>query len=240
MDLAIFDLDHTLLPFDCEWGWINYVAEKAGLNPREAFAPLKPLYVDYYEKHTLDADAFSRFQMQFMSRFARKDLDLWREEFVREKIAPHVSEKALSLVKSHKDRGDRTAVCSGTYAYLVEPIAKFFGIDAVLCAKPAMDSAGEFLGRLEGPNSFAANKVLFVREYLQECGVTFNKMYFYSDSLNDKPLFDFVDAAGGICVATNPDDALLALAQLRGWKTLWLYGKEENLRANAIREVLGI
>ena len=41
MNLAVFDLDHTLLPFDCEWVWINYVASHEGIDPKKAFAPLK-------------------------------------------------------------------------------------------------------------------------------------------------------------------------------------------------------
>ena len=43
MNLAVFDLDHTLLPFDCEWVWINYVASHEGIDPKKAFAPLKPM-----------------------------------------------------------------------------------------------------------------------------------------------------------------------------------------------------
>ncbi len=240
MNLAIFDLDHTLLPLDCEWHWINFVAAKAGLNPKEAFAPLKPLYADYYERHILDSDAFSDFQLHFMAQFERRQLDFWRGEFVKEKIVPVVSEKALDLVKSHRKKGDKTAVCSGTYAYLVEPISDFFGFDAILCGVPEMTEDGNFTGRLIGPNSFGANKVIFVKNYLSESSEEFEKLYFYSDSLNDKPLFDFVASKGGICVATNADADLLSLAKEKGWETLTLYEAGSDSRGHAVRQVLGV
>lgn len=240
MNLAIFDLDHTLLPLDCEWHWINFVAAKAGLNPKEAFAPLKPLYADYYERHILDSDAFSDFQLHFMAKFERCQLDLWRGEFVKEKIIPVVSEKAFDLVKSHREKGDKTAVCSGTYAYLVEPISEFFGFDAILCGVPEMTEDGNFTGRLIGPNSFGANKVIFVKNYLSESSEKFEKLYFYSDSLNDKPLFDFVASKGGICVATNADADLLSLAKEKGWETLTLYEAGSDSRGHAVRQVLGV
>ena len=240
MNLAIFDLDHTLLPLDCEWHWINFVATKAGLNPKDAFAPLKPLYADYYERHILDSDAFSDFQLHFMARFERRQLDLWRSEFVKEEIVPVVSEKAINLVKTHQKKGDKTVVCSGTYAYLVEPIATFFDFDAILCGRPEMTESGNFTGHLIGLNSFGANKVVFVKNFLRKSEEKFEKLYFYSDSLNDKPLFDFVDSQGGICVATNADADLLSLAKKRGWETLTLYETGCDSRGHAVRQILGV
>lgn len=240
MKLAVFDLDHTLLSFDCEWSWVNYIAQHEGIDPKEAFAPLKPMYVDYYERHRLDADAFSDFQMHFLARFPRARLDELLADFVREIIRPSISESAKKLVDSYRQRGDITAICSGTYSYVVDPIACLFGINAVLCGKPETDEKGEFTGRLVGLNSFGKNKVEFVRNFLQEKHLSAQTLCFYSDSLNDKPLFDYVESCGGECIAVNAEAALLTYAQTRGWKTLSLYEQQTGAGIASVREIFGI
>ena len=48
----------------------------------------------------------------------------------------------------------------------------------------------------------------------------------YSDSINDLPLLEFVEAQGGRAVAVNADKRLANLAIERGWERLELYEKE--------------
>lgn len=239
MNLAVFDLDHTLLPFDCEWVWINYVASHEGIDPKKAFAPLKPMYEDYYTRHHLDAEAFSRFQLSFISQFPRTRLDCLLSDFVRETVEPAISEAARDLVSSYIERGDATAICSGSYSYIVVPIARIFGIPEILCGEPETDAAGNFTGRLVGINSFGANKVVFVQNYLKS-HPHIQSVSFFSDSLNDKPLFDYTESLGGQCYAVNAGEDLTATAKSRHWKELTLYTQEERGKTVFIADVLGI
>lgn len=47
----------------------------------------------------------------------------------------------------------------------------------------------------------------------------FERTYFYSDSINDLPLLDYVTHP----VATNPDSKLLHVAGTRGWPVMKLF-----------------
>ena len=47
----------------------------------------------------------------------------------------------------------------------------------------------------------------------------------------DMPLFNFVDAAGGTCVAVNASPELAAEADRRGWKKIATYTEEMFARA---------
>mgnify|MGYP005684739101 FL=1 len=50
---------------------------------------------------------------------------------------------------------------------------------------------------------------------------SFEESLFFSDSVNDIPLLEAVQKA----VAVNPDQKLLAHAELRGWEVLQLHGE---------------
>ena len=96
------------------------------------------------------------------------------------------------------------------------------------------DERGEFTGRLAGRNSFGPSKIAYVKDFLatDTCrGLTAADVVFYSDSMVDMPLFNFVDAAGGTCVAVNASPELAAEADRRGWKKIATYTEEMLARA---------
>ena len=154
-------------------------------------------------------------------------------------MEPAISEAARDLVSSYIERGDATAICSGSYSYIVVPIARIFGIPEILCGEPETDAAGNFTGRLVGINSFGANKVVFVQNYLKS-HPHIQSVSFFSDSLNDKPLFDYTESLGGQCYAVNAGEDLTATAKSRHWKELTLYTQEERGKTVSIADVLGI
>jgi phosphoserine phosphatase len=49
------------------------------------------------------------------------------------------------------------------------------------------------------------------------------EIVFYTDSMNDLPLLEFVHSANGRVVATNPDPQLKEQAQKRGWSIVEIF-----------------
>ena len=49
------------------------------------------------------------------------------------------------------------------------------------------------------------------------------EIVFYTDSMNDLPLLEFVHSAKGRVVATNPDPQLKEQAQKRGWSIVDIF-----------------
>ena len=236
MKLAIFDLDHTLMPMDTGDAWVRFLVRESGIDAMPVFAQLDRFASEYHAQ-TLSIEEFEDFQMRFLARFPRGQLDAWRDKFVREWVLAHVPQRSVQLVAKHTVAGDVTALCSATYSYVTEPIAALFGIDEVLCTRPATDAAGTFLGYLAAPPTYREGKVHKVRDFVRaqaKRGVVFEELVFYSDSLADMPLFEFVADNGGRCVAVNPSAALEEVARARAWPCMATFDKSDLERANAV------
>ncbi len=219
MRLALFDLDHTLLPIDSADTWSHFVVEHGGLDA-EAYGARIREFARTYQAGTFDIDGYVRFQMQLLASFPRTTLDAWHRRFMDEHVRPHIRSEAVALVESHRARGDQLALVTGTNAYVVTPIAREFGIEHVLAVEPEI-SGGRFTGGYVGTHTYQDGKVRKVEEWLASRGHGWEDTITicYSDSVNDLPLLERVTYP----VVTNGDARLLAIAKVRGWQTLNLF-----------------
>ncbi|HBC69322.1 MAG TPA: HAD-IB family hydrolase [Sutterella sp.] len=233
MKLAIFDLDHTLMPMDTGDSWVRFLVKRSGRDPKPVHDKLDE-FTRTYRAGVIDIDEFERFQMQFLASFRRSDLNRYMAEFIKIRILPNVPEAARALVNRHREAGDMTALCTATYTFVSRAVADVFGIDAVMAAQAEEGPDGEFTGRMVGSHAYREGKVVKVREFIEKSrrdGIRFDGFAFYSDSFNDRPLFEFVASLGGECVAVNPDATLRTIAAERGWKSIDTYDSEALERA---------
>ena len=221
MQLALFDLDLTLLPIDTADTWSRHVV-RCGVLDREAYDARIGEFARSYHAGTFDCEAYVRFQMELLAGFPRATLDAWRTEFLERHVRPHVRREARALVERHRQRGDEPALVTGTNAYVVTPIAREFGIENVLAVEPEA-ADGEFTGGWVGTHTCQAGKVRKVEEWLAARGLDWSgvRTVFYSDSINDLPLLERVTEP----VVTNGDARITAIARQRGWATLQLFEK---------------
>jgi len=219
MHLALFDLDHTLLPIDSADTWSHHVVERGGLDRADYGARIRR-FADEYCAGTFDVDAYVRFQMELLAAFPRATLDDWHREFMQHHVSPAIHAQARALVERHRAAGDELALVTGTNAYVVTPIAQSFGIDHVLAVEPEQAN-GRFTGGHVGTHTYQDGKVRKVEEWLAARGHTLadTTTTFYSDSINDLPLLEKVTTP----VVTNGDARLRAIARERGWATLQLF-----------------
>jgi HAD superfamily hydrolase (TIGR01490 family) len=219
MRLALFDLDHTLLPIDSADTWSHFIVRRGGLDPAAYGARIERFARDY-RAGSFDVDGYVRFQMELLARFPRVTLDAWHAEFMDRYVRPNIRSEALALVDAHRDRGDELAIVTGTNSYVVTPIARAFGIGSVLAVEPET-KGGKFTGGHVGTHTYLAGKVRKVEEWLalRKRGWSDTPTVFYSDSINDLPLLERVTRP----VVTNGDARLLAIARERGWETLQLF-----------------
>lgn len=220
MNLAIFDLDHTLINCDSDNEWPKYLMKKGLVD--QAFVDQKneKFYRDYCNG-CLDVDEFLAFQLAPLSRFDRAQLDEMHAEFMRDFIVPHIGHMARMLVQSHRDAGDELLLISATNEFLITPIARTFGIEHIIGVSLETDANGNYTGRYTGTPSFQEGKITRLQQWLTSRGQTlddFERVFFYSDSRNDLPLLRLVNHP----VAVNPDATLQAEAEARGWPILHL------------------
>ena len=219
MNLALFDLDNTLLSGDSDFEWSQFLIEQ-GVLDRELFEAKNIAFYEQYKAGTLNITEFLDFQLKPLSRHARKVLDQWHEQFMQSKVRPLMGDKARQLVAKHKAAGDVCVIITATNSFVTAPIAREFGIDHLIATDPEQKN-GEFTGRVAGVPSFREGKVLRMESWLAEHGWnwgSFDETWFYSDSFNDLPLLAKVKHP----VAVDPDPTLHEYAVKQGWTVISL------------------
>lgn len=219
MNLALFDLDNTLLNGDSDFEWSQFLI-RIGVLDRELFEVKNLAFYDQYKAGTLDIYEFLDFQLKPLSRHSRRTLDEWHRQFMRESIMPMVTEASRKLVQRHRDAGDLCAIITATNSFVTAPIAREFGIEHLIATEPEQRE-GEFTGAVAEVPCFREGKIARLNNWLTERGHTldgFDDSTFYSDSMNDLPLMCKVKHP----VAANPDAILRAHAEQHGWPIISL------------------
>ena len=101
VNLALFDLDNTLLAGDSDFEWAQFLIEK-GVLDREVYEARNQAFYDQYKAGTLDIHEFLDFQLKPLSRHPRSVLDHWHREFMQAKILPMIRAAARELVARHR------------------------------------------------------------------------------------------------------------------------------------------
>jgi HAD superfamily hydrolase (TIGR01490 family) len=221
MELALFDLDNTLLGGDSDFEWAQFLISKKVLD-REVYEARNAEFYEQYKAGTLDIHAFLDFQLKPLSRHPRAQLEAWHAEFMHTRILPIVLPAGRDLVRRHLAGSALAAIVTATNSFITAPIAREFGVPHLIATEPeAID--GEFTGGVSGTPSFREGKITRVEQWLAGLGHdwrSFDRSWFYSDSLNDLPLLARVTDP----VAVDPDPTLGAHARAQGWPVISLRG----------------
>ena len=135
MNLAIFDLDNTLLDGDSDYNWGLYLVKKGYLDEGE-YKEQNQKFFEEYQAGKLDIFAFAEFQFQFLKNNTRKFLNDVRSDYINEIIKPMILKKAVDLVNQHKEAGDRLLIITATNSFITKPIGELFGIDELIGTDP--------------------------------------------------------------------------------------------------------
>jgi HAD superfamily hydrolase (TIGR01490 family) len=217
MQLVLFDLDHTLIPFDSGSTWFRYLTRRGVLDAAD-FEAQNLQFANDYLAGKLDIAAFQRFCMSVLARYSRADLDAWRRDFIEE-ISEQIPQAGRALVRHHLERGDLCCIVTATNHFVAGAFAEIFGITHLVASQARTEQdnpAGRFTGEMVGVASFGAGKVPRVMAWLSSLDRTwseFERTLFYSDSTNDLPLLSHVSHP----LVVSPDTRLRETAQERGW-----------------------
>ena len=219
--LALFDLDHTLIPVDSDYEW-GVFTTGLGWNDATEFTRRNEAFFAQYKDGTLDIHTYIRFATAALCQRGAIVSEAAHAHFMRAVVQNVIKPQALALVRQHQAAGDLVVIVTATNEFVVRPIAQAFGVDQLIAINLARDpGTGWFNGEILGTPSFREGKVTRVQEWLDQQQLDWHgvESTFYSDSINDLPLLERVSHP----VATNPDDRLRAIALARGWRILELF-----------------
>lgn len=218
--LALFDLDHTLLPIDSDYEWGRFLGS-IGAVDAESYDRTNSHFYEQYKAGTLVIEEFLAFSLAPLAANDAATLAGWQARFMTEVIAPIVRPEALALVASHRARSDLCAIVTATNDFVTAPIARLFDVENLIATRSEV-IGDRHTGKALGVPSFREGKIERTDEWLESLSMRwsdFGETFFYSDSMNDLPLLERASQP----IATNPDPRLRLLAKDRGWRVLDLF-----------------
>jgi HAD superfamily hydrolase (TIGR01490 family) len=218
-NLALFDLDNTLLAGDSDYNWSLFLISEGLLDAKTHHDRNEQFYADYKEGR-LNIVEFLKFQLKPLSEHPKVFLDELHKKYMQKIIRPMMTDKAQNLVDEHKRNGDLCIVITATNSFVTKPIATAYGVEHLIGSDPEMVN-GEYTGGVTGVPTYKEGKVIRLNQWLEARGKSLNdfeKSYFYSDSHNDLALMKLVTNP----VVVDADAILKAYAEEHAWPQLSL------------------
>ncbi|MDE1950988.1 MAG: HAD-IB family phosphatase, partial [Burkholderiales bacterium] len=164
--LALFDLDHTLIPFDSGMAWTRFLIRAGAL---EAAAEARYLgWAHAYVAGTLDMRAMHRSTIAPLAGVEPARLQGWLGDFEAE-IAPRLPAAAHELVARHREAGALCAIVTATSRLIATPFARAFGIEHLLATETRFVE-GRPDGEIDGEPCYREHKTAHVQAWLAARG----------------------------------------------------------------------
>ena len=214
-NLAIFDLDNTILNGDSDYSWINFLIEK-GFVDKDEYERKNKYFYDQYYQGKLNYDEWAEFALTTIKGKKPEEIEDILSKFLNEVIEPMINIYALKLLHDHTHNNDIMLLASATNSVIVVPIAKRLGFENIVSTEvEIIDEI--YTGKVLGIPALSEGKLIKVKEWMLQNRIeSFDNTSFYSDSINDLPLL----AAVSKPVAVNPDDMLREECRKRSWEII--------------------
>ena len=218
--LALFDLDHTLIPIDSDYEWGEFTIALGWCDVTE-FKRRNAEFFEQYRAGTLDVHDYVRFATQAIRTQGAIKSGAAHARFMGEVVQKVITVQARALVQQHRAAGDELVIVTATNEFVTRPIAEAFGVRELIAVELERDALGWPTGEIKGTPSAREGKVTRMAQWLAARNLGWDDVEttFYTDSMNDLALLEKATHP----VATNPDDRLRALATERGWRILDLF-----------------
>ena len=222
--LALFDLDHTLIPIDSDYAWGEFTTTLGWTDPVE-FGRRNDEFFAHYRAGTLDINDYVRFATDAVRTRGPAAAAEAHARFMQDVVQPVITDAARALIAQHRAAGDEIVIVTATNEFVTRPIADARGVDELIAVQlenaRGADGVEWITGNIRGVPSAREGKVTRMEQWLAGRGLGWGgvRSTSYTDSMNDIALLEKVDHP----VATNPDERLRALAQERGWRILDIF-----------------
>ena len=204
--VALFDLDGTLIAWDCQLLFRHFVVRREPwrIGFLKIFLLLAPL------AQLLGIEAMKRVFLSYLWGMDEEVLEAYASEFADE-VMPAIYPEVKAMLDEHREKGDFTVLTSASPEFYVKEIGKRLGFDLSLGTVVQM---GPLFPDLENHKSEA--KVRRLHQVLPASWFDGETLHAkgYTDSTADLPMLEVCDEA--VCV--NPGERLTGIAREKGWE----------------------
>ena len=231
---AFFDLDGTLVA-----GFTVAAVTKDRLRRREVgaseFLHMMQLALEYrLGRHQFEG-VIEGAVRSAKGRLA-EDVEEMGERVFRQSIADLIYPEMRELVHAHQRRGHTVVLSSSALTMQAVPVARYLGIEHVVCNRFIVDEQGMLTGEIERPVIWGTTKATSVQRFAAEHQVNLRSSYFYADGDEDLALMHLV----GNPRPVNPGPALAKVAARRGWPVLRFHSRDAGSTLGQVRSLAGI
>jgi len=236
---ALFDLDQTLIPWDTQLLFCNFVLKRHPL--RRLYLLILIPFLPFTK--LLGAGGMKRVFLNYLWGFSQQDLDELAEAFVAEIYPSAFYTEMLEVLEKQKRLGRTIILSSASPEIWVKPIAKKLGVDHFFATSLEVNGRVSLFPDTPGGNNKGANKLRKMQAVLPEgfnpLTDTLPNSHAFSDSHADLPMLNICEDASMV----HPTEKLLHASKNKNWK---LYtparptrGKRQFALA-CLRQALGI
>jgi len=210
---ALFDLDQTLVPWDLQVVFGNFVLKRQGWRR----VLLLPFLCSLPLAKCLGNERMKRLFLGVVRGMKREKLESLADDFADQVVEQLVYPEVLAEVQKLKEQGRTLVLLSASPELYVARIGERLGFDASFGTEVEWGENVSWLPRFPHGNHKGANKLVRLeREFGRSTKELWQKSVGYSDSKADLPMFSICEEK----VAIHPEGLFLEKAEEGGWRIL--------------------
>lgn len=211
IELAIFDMDHTVVETDCDVSWKYYLVEQ-GLAPLEHRQEADRFF-DLYHQGKTPVPEFIKFQLSEFVDCTVAKMRATADSHFNKRVKQYVYPAAKELIHRFNAEGVPTVMLTGTNRIIAEPVARYLGIGKLIATEPEIIN-GQFTGQIDGQFLMKSAKLDLALYHSSSRKISLTQIAYYADSITDVPLLEKV----GNPVVINPKAELRSIAKANNWQ----------------------
>ncbi len=215
---AFFDLDHTLLPFDTQALFCDFVLKRERWRTvmHLSFAPVAVLKALRLVSTVTAKRAF----MNYLAGLKRETLQAYAKEFAEQTVKPAVYPELVAIIDEHRRAGRILILNTASPDFYAHDIARVLGFDHCIATKVEVRATMPLMPRVIGENNKHEAKIARMKAEIPAVAsasdAELRESWSYSDSAADLPLLEFA----GNAVLVHPNASLAAIGNTRGWQII--------------------
>jgi len=239
---ALFDLDHTLLPFDTQVLFCNFVLRRHPLRRFHIYffllaSPLAAFKI-------LRAKGMKRVFHSYLWGMKKEKVESLAKEFAEQVLPTVAYPQVVELLRSQKNKGRMTILNTASPDFYAKEIARVLGFDRYYGTKLQLKERMPLFPVIEGDNNKGRAKLhsmaeLYSHDLHEHPNQKLPNSHAFSDSRADIPLLHTAEHA----TMVNPSSSFFREGERRAWKVIrppTPYQSKWGNAACAIRQALGL